>query len=303
VSTTDPSPSIFHQDGVLLDASTIALANAFNDDPDGSVSQLAVLNAGTWMSFDVPSDRIVTLAMTGRTMYAVGLAGLFLRVALPLPPDRQGVIQHISMSVIREAHEIGELTRCRPVGNVAFTVGQCGQVYRLTEQGFDEFSFGLRGEDGPDFEDIGGTSESLLYACGIGGAVFRFDGKRWMQLDSPTDTNLSGVLVESDRSVYFCGDGGTLLHLRDQQWFIFEGEPDRNYWDICHYRDAPILAHASGIDRFDGQSFQPLDPSPAPDNTFYRLHALGDQLLSTGPDDLFLITPRRVVPIAVPGRP
>lgn len=301
-----PTPaglSIFHQDGILLDPHTIALADAFNDEPDGSASQLDLLNAGAWLSFDIPTDRIVTLATTGQTMYAVGRAGLFLRVALPLPRDRADVIPRISMAVIKDVHQTGELTRCRAVGKAAFAVGQCGQVYRLTEQGFDDFSFGLRGDGGPDFEDVGGVSESLLYACGIGGTVFRFDGRRWKQLDSPTDANLSGVLVESESSVYFCGDGGTLLHLRDDHWSTFDSDPDRNYWDICRYRETPVLAHVSGLDLFDGQSFKALDPSPEPDNTFYRLHALGDQLLSTGPDDLFLVSPRGVQPIAVPGRP
>ena len=298
-----PGSTIFHQDGVLFGEHDIALANAFNDDPNGSSSTLAIRNSGSWMSFDIETDRLVSIAATRRALFAMGRAGLILRVALPLPSDRPSVIQRISMFVISEVHSTGELVRCRAIGDVAFAVGQCGQVYRLTGQGFDEFSFGLRGDDGPDFEDVGGVDESLLYACGIGGAVFRFDGTRWERLDAPTDANLSGVLVESARSVYFCGDGGLLLHLLDGRWQVHEGPADRNYWDICSFRGTPVLAHSSGIDRFDGLAIQPFDAQPSPHNTFNHLHASGGRLLSIGPDDLFVIEAGSVQAIAVPGRP
>jgi hypothetical protein len=302
-SSSVPGSTIFHQDGILLGASDIALANAFNNDPDGSTSRLALRDAGTWMSFDVETDRLVSLAATSRTLFAMGREGLILRVELPLPPDRPSVLQRISMFVISDVHRTGELVRCRAVGDVAFAVGQCGQVYRLTEQRFEKFSLGLRADDSPDFEDVGGVDESLLYACGIGGAVFRFNGARWDSLDAPTDANLSGVLVESARSVYFCGDGGLLLHLLDGRWHVHEGPTDRNYWDVCSFRGAPVLAHSSGIDSFDGHNIRPLDAQPPSDNTFNRLHAVDGRLLSTGPDDLFLIEAGVVQAIAVPGRP
>lgn len=299
---TPAAKSVFHQDGVLVDSQTIVLANAFHGDPDAPNSQLAVLNAGTWMQFEIKTDSIVTLAATRDDLYAVGRNGLFLRMALPLPLDRAGVLACTTMAVIREAHKFGELTRCRAVGDAAYVVGQCGQVYRLSPSGFDEFSFGLRSDDGPDLEDVGGFSASALYACGTGGAVLRFDGARWQHLDSPTNANLSGIFVESERSAYFCGDAGILIHLIDDQWFSFVSDVERNYWDICCFRGAIVLAHGSGLDSFDGSSFRPLDPAPAADNTFYRVCAHGDLLLSTGPDDLFIVEPNSVRPIAVPGR-
>jgi hypothetical protein len=295
--------SVFHQDGVLAGKDDVVLANAFNDDPDADASQLAILNSGSWMSFDIETDRIVTLARTRHAVYAVGRNGLYLRIPLPLPPDRQAVIGATSMSVIRDAHAFGELTRARPVGDVSYVVGQCGQVYRLAENGYQEVSFGLRSDDGPDLEGIGGLSDAFLFACGVGGVILRCDGKRWLELDSPTDVNLSAVLVENERSVFFCGDAGTLVHLRDDRWTIHEGDPDRNYWDICLFAGNPLLVHGSGLDQFVGGNFQPLDPSPGPDNTFYRVHADEMKLLSTGPDDVFIIESGTVRSIPVPGRP
>lgn len=295
--------SIFHQDGVLAGKDDLVLANAFNDDPDADASQLAVLDAGTWMSFDIETDRIVTLARTRDAVYAVGRNGLYLRIALPLPPDRPAVIAATSMSVIRDAHAFGELTRARPVGDAAFVVGQCGQVYRLADNGYQEYSFGLRDDDGPDLEGIGGLSDAFLFACGVGGVILRCDGRRWMELDSPTDVNLSAVLVENERSVFFCGDAGTLVHLQDDQWTVHESDPERNYWDICLFAGAPLLVHGSGLDQFVAGSFRPLDPSPSPDNTFYRADADAMKLLSTGPDDVFIIEAGTVRSIPVPGRP
>jgi hypothetical protein len=302
-TAASPAPSVYHQDGVFLTAGNFALANGLNDDPDADASTLSLLIDGTWLSFDIETDNIATLAVTSQALYAVGRNGLFLRVDLPVPSDWQAAADRTTMSVIRDAHKFGELTRCRAVGDAAFVVGQCGQVYRLVGNRVDEYSFRLRSDEGPDFEDIGGLSDSLLYACGVGGAVYRFDGQRWRAMDVPTDVNLSGVVVESERSIYFCGDGGTLLHLLDDKWVVYEGDPERNYWDICLYRGAPVLAHSSGLDRFADGSFEPLDPSPDPENTFYRLHSLGDRLLSTGPDDVFVIDGNGVRPIDVPGRP
>lgn len=304
MSATRRPRTIFHQDGLLLSPRDIVLVNGFNDAPADPISQFAVFNAGTWKQFEIDTDHMVSVAISASPcIYAIGRNGLFLRVKLPIPTDWDGIAAAMQFDIIPEAHKFGDLTRCRGVGDAAFAIGQCGQVYRLAEDGFQEYSFGLRSLDGWSLEDIGGTSDSVLYACGMGGVVIKFDGKRWERLDTPTNRNLSSVLVEHQDSVYFGGDAGTLLHLKDGAWDVCTGNPDRNYWDICTYRGSPVLAHSSGIDRYDGQSLVPLEHAPASENTFYRLFSAGDYLLSTGPDDLFVIDPQDARAVAVPGCP
>ena len=59
---------------------------------------------------------------------------------------------------------------------------------------------------------IAGGPVGERIAVGQGGAMFRFDGKRWLALDSGTSSALHAVQRDSLGRYWFAGQGGVVLH-------------------------------------------------------------------------------------------
>jgi hypothetical protein len=75
------------------------------------------------------------------------------------------------------------------------------------------------------FADLDGPNESLLYAVGGKGDVWRFDGKLWHQCDFPSNEALSTVTVAPDGNVYITGEGGSLWIGAEDTWRLAAPRP------------------------------------------------------------------------------
>jgi hypothetical protein len=65
---------------------------------------------------------------------------------------------------------------------------------------------------------VHGLSRDLIYAVGQNGLIARWDGQRWSKVQSPTDTTLSSVFVVSEDEMYACGNGRRLLEGSIHGW-------------------------------------------------------------------------------------
>jgi hypothetical protein len=125
-------------------------------------------------------------------------------------------------------------TRIVNIGGHAFATGLDRGVYKRTDFGRWEI-FNNAGIPAPQsvfidvmqsteqtinlgFRDLDGPNESLLYAVGGKGDVWRFDGQRWHQCDFPSNERLSTVTVAADGEVYITGEGGSLWIGREDSW-------------------------------------------------------------------------------------
>ncbi|HZF98834.1 MAG TPA: hypothetical protein VEY92_11460 [Pseudoxanthomonas sp.] len=87
------------------------------------------------------------------------------------------------------------------------------------------------------FNDIDGPNESLLYAVGGKGDVWRYDGHRWQQCDFPSNEQLGTVTVAGDGNVYITGEGGNLWVGEKDNWRLIEpGGSSVLYNDTVWYR-------------------------------------------------------------------
>lgn len=91
-----------------------------------------------------------------------------------------------------------------------------------------------------NLEDIDGSSAQDVYACGMGGALWHWDGVHWVRMPVPSDEHLHSLHAVSADAVWVAGHNGTVLHgsraagfknqmghdVNDHLWCIraFEGE-------------------------------------------------------------------------------
>lgn len=65
---------------------------------------------------------------------------------------------------------------------------------------------------------VHGTSGSHVIIVGDKGAIFRFDGKKWTDVVSPTNYNLLAVLCRSKKEVYVGGARGKAFRSDGEDW-------------------------------------------------------------------------------------
>ena len=68
------------------------------------------------------------------------------------------------------------------------------------------------------FEALDGFAATEIYAVGLRGEIWQWDGTRWQQRTSPVTERLTQVTCASDGKVYAAGDKGTLVRGRGEEW-------------------------------------------------------------------------------------
>lgn len=288
---TKQNNSLFFADGHIINNKALIIAAQFNAYPDADISRVILRYAGQWVKNDCRSDmlRSVTYSSVLGRCYFAGPNGIIRWVGAPNKPftleNIKGTFDEIR---IIDTEKYGEIFRIRAIGNSVYTCGQSGQVYALSDGNWIHMDAGILGDDGETLEDIDGTSEDDLYAVGLGGAVFHYNGTRWTQLDFPSNQHLSNVRCLSKDEVYICGNNGVLYRGNKEQWeFIGDSDCTLNFWGMDKYKDSLFLSHSQGLMVYNGKSLSDVT-LPKKQVSFYRLHANDEQLLSIGIDDIYL---------------
>jgi len=284
----DISKGLFLSDGCVVRKDALVLAAGFNTDPDQETSRVAFIVDGEWRSFDIEVDAVISAAASGDLSYIVASKGSAFEVPVTPGLTFAETRSRIRPWVIQDVVEYGELTRVRVIAGTPYCCGTSGQVYRLAGSQWVRADHGLRSvEKGPDLEDIDGFAPSELYAVGTGGAMVRFDGKKWRRIDLSTNLNLSNVRCGPDDACYVCGDSGLVMTGHGSRWrAIGTRIPGKNYWGLEIFEGDVYLAHGKGIDRIVGADIEPVPLKIKGRLTFHRLHGGDRQLWSFGTDHL-----------------
>src|SRR5947207_280090 len=67
-------------------------------------------------------------------------------------------------------------------------------------------------------ESMDGRSHQDIYAVGLGGEIWHFDGRHWDQIDSPTNEHLFEVSCVSPDLTYAVGNGGVVVRGNGTHW-------------------------------------------------------------------------------------
>lgn len=168
----------------------------------------------------------------------------------------------------------------------AYAVGYQGMVYRL-----DKPKLWVRIDDGLpvnfDIDAIQGFDESEIYACGLNGGLWLYDGKRWSQCELPTNVNLTSVECAGDGKVYVAGDEGVLICGRTDAWKVIDhGETNEGIWDLQWFKKKLYVSANDCLYRLERDELIPIDFGNDKQKSYYQLSAAKGVMWSIGEEDI-----------------
>lgn len=181
----------------------------------------------------------------------------------------------------------GPMREIRNIAGCIYAVGMQRQAYRRVADGkwqrFDNNVVApLRAAEVCSFDSIDGFDEHDLYAAGLDGAIWHWNG-RWRALDSPTSVGLEKVLCTGDGRVVVAGQLGTLIEGRESIFRIVDtGELEDVIWDLAWFRGAVYASTLHALYRFDADGFVRVDTGLPDHTSFANLSTNGTSLWSIG---------------------
>ncbi len=179
----------------------------------------------------------------------------------------------------------GAVTRVRPIGDshVHLITSARDVLIRKAEQQWARVGPDFpRADDVEFFEDFDGFSTEEIYTVGGSGGVFKFDGKRWAQLEFPTNLGVTSVCCGGDGNVYVGSAGGKIYRGKDHEWeLIHDDDLALPYRDMVWHDDCLWCCNDSGLWKFkDGK---PVDDVPSKAKVCCgHLSSRGGMLLTAG---------------------
>lgn len=188
----------------------------------------------------------------------------------------------------------GPLRCARSIAGKVYAAGMDRQVYRRDERNnwvaCDQGAKPKKSNEDTvtGFEGIDGFAANDIYAVGWNGEIWHYDGKRWRQIESPTNIILTNICCAGDGKVYACGRVGTLLRGRGDEWEVIEHDSiDKDIWGLAWYQDTLYVATRTALftlnkkDKLKVVRFE--DDIPG---SFYHLSAADGVLWSIGTKDV-----------------
>lgn len=156
----------------------------------------------------------------------------------------------------------GPLRAMRMIGGRNHAAGMQRQVVRRNDDGTWEAiaapilnTKGIRG-----FNSIDGFAPDEIYAAGLAGEVWRFDGQQWQQLDIPTTLALQHIVCAGDGLVYIVGQSGLIVAGRDTQWNVLDtGKQSADLWGCAWFGGQLYVASSRGIYAWTGGALRACD--------------------------------------------
>lgn len=193
---------------------------------------------------------------------------------------------------VRLAHRVGDRVYFVGSNRQVIEIGQDSSVRDLSVP--DTLIKGTSDIGG--FEALDGFGPSELYACGLGGKIWYFDGKRWFEIESPTRLFLSAVHCAKDGYAYVAGQDGTLLRGREREWEVIDHFVEEYLWALAWFQGELYACSMQKMFVLRDGELGILELPHGP-TTFFTLDASDQALLSVGSDDVLLIRPDQVIKV------
>ena len=182
------------------------------------------------------------------------------------------------------------------INNFTIVAGMQRMVYRKShnKKKWERFDQGVRvkmhSKEIAGFSAISGISNTDLYAAGLTGQVWHYNGKRWCQLDVGTNLGLHDIEVVSPKEIYICGNAGIVLKSNGEHWKIIENEATNfNFYSIARLNNRIFLSTDQGeIYEIKNEEVVPLDIEIGKNLTTYSLHANDGIMISVGSDHILI---------------
>jgi len=176
------------------------------------------------------------------------------------------------------------------IGGEAYACGMDREVYRRIDQGQWKAMHAIKPTKSGflGFEAIDGFTSKDIYAVGWEGEIWRFNGGKWFNCDSPVNLILTGVLCASGGSVYICGQEGLLLKGCKDTWEVVSIEGvTQDFWDVIEFKYKIYIATKSDVYELDNDKLTLVKVKSNSINSAGRFSVKDGVLWSIGEKDVF----------------
>lgn len=266
---------------------------------DSAFTRLFTLNlnaAGLWFHQDWSGDRAVSVCLRQATQHAPRAVCALSDEGTVRIANSAGIqLETIpGAGISRHGNRgLGPLRRIREIAGSLYACGMGNQLYKRIPSGWQALdqtmtagsaasqnhaidqirssggqlseaallnltaSIGIPG----GLDDIGGTSAADIYACGVGGALWHWNGSDWTRVPIRSDEHLHCLHVVSKDLVLVAGHNGTLLRGNAASGFqsLLGAEVSDNFWSLRMFGDACYLGTTKGLLRLQGSQLAQVD--------------------------------------------
>lgn len=225
-----------------------------------------------------PQPEIITLCLGGE-IHSAGPGGFSLDEVDtgPRSPVHVGILRCIST-----------------IDNEVYVTGLGRQVYkRLSSREWvrldEEIVEPIGSEEINGFESIDGYSSNEVYAVGMNGDSWEFDGLNWKKIYGLTNVVLEKVVCAPDGFVYMAGQLGILIKGRRDQWEIVGQDIcDDTVWDLAWFQDKLWLSTVNALYIYEKNEFIKVDMKEFNKSSFRYLAGNDEVLWSIGSKDILV---------------
>ena len=148
------------------------------------------------------------------------------------------------------------------IENSQFIAGMRREVYKRTKEkswveiDHDVIYQGDKIDIG--FNTINGFNCSEVYAAGANGEIWRYDSKKWFEVQAPTNVHLHALCCASDGYVYIGGTAGVIIRGRYNDWEVLGFDTRETIWDIHCFKGELYLITNEGLFKYKDESFEKI---------------------------------------------
>jgi hypothetical protein len=283
-------PSLFFTDGVALDGDQFVFGAGLHEHRDSDSSAVGCHLAGEWGYHSVEDDFITSLTWhrDTRELLALGRNGL-IKSAKP----RGATLSIDALAGRFKAEQLpgveatGPMERIRAIGSAVFACGWAGQVLLRRRTTWEQLELGTKGEQ-PNFMAIDGFAEDDVYAVGLQGVIWHYDGKRWRASESPTPHALYDVRCLGKDELVVCGaDGGVFRGKGRRLRAIGDPTFEGTCWAVEAFEGRLYVTRAhDGLAVLERGRWKRVKLNAKQKRTTHRLSASPEALYSFGQADI-----------------
>ena len=181
-----------------------------------------------------------------------------------------------------------------------FAAGMQRMVYQknLKTSEWERIDSGVRvGKDSTEisgFSAISGISENSVYAAGLTGQLWHYNGSTWSQLNSGTTLGLHDIEIINNDEIYICGNSGVVLRGNRTEWEIVRNNATKSdFYSLARLGNRLFLSTDSGrLYEIKNGEIIPVKIELDSEVTTYSLQSNDGVMLSVGSDHIVVFDGR-----------